>query len=89
MPVELQETLARIKLILKYIAENEGTSMRQISQDLGINYNTARSLVNVLVEEGWVKKEVGGLPRTSKLVLTEKGRCILECWLSPGSASRS
>ena len=79
MPVEIEETLTRIAVLLRIIAENEGISISELARKSGLNYVTVRRLVDALANLGWVEKRVGGLPRTASLRLTDRGRCLLEC----------
>ena len=79
MPLQMSVTLERIFRILKYIEANPDCSITEISQALAISPTTVRVIVNALQEVGLVTRTVEGMPRRSKIKLTEAGKCFAEC----------
>jgi Bacterial regulatory protein, arsR family. len=52
----------------------------EIAEALGMRLSTVSDYIDVLEELGLVKTEIKGLPRKRVPVLTEKGRCLVECF---------
>ena len=79
MPVELEETLDRILIILKAI-KDQPLSQSDLARKTAINYNTLRRLIEVLENKKLVTKTIDpGPPRQVIIKPTPKGQCIIQC----------
>ena len=72
----------RLIKVLEIVSE-EPKSISQISNELGVKWGSAKTYVDILQRLGWVEvKAVTGMPPKVVAVLTEKGKCVLECLTS-------
>ena len=77
--VAAKEVLEWAFKTLEYISKHEGCSVIDISKVLNLSYPRTLNLVRVLEDLGLIKREIGGMPRKSVIVLTEKGKCLAKC----------
>ena len=75
----LEESINRLLVILKLVVENPGLSITDIAEKLGLNKTSVSQSVDLLVRLGWVRKQVGGMPRRAIVSPTEKGACVAKC----------
>ena len=62
------------------VSESRDASLWELSETMGIRYNTLRKMVDDLEKLGLVTKRVKrGAPVRVVVELTDKGRKILEC----------
>ena len=84
MPVELEETLDRIFLILRTLYVKGSMNQSALARETGINYNTIRNIVEALEVRGLVTKvRDPGPPGQTLVALTDTGKCFVACLSKP------